>query len=70
MTFNSSLMAGFLGVIAMLLLSLQENLHLVLALLALSIGSAGMAIAYVTINAYVAQNSMTHPSLATDMQSL
>ncbi|KAK7311056.1 hypothetical protein RJT34_08940 [Clitoria ternatea] len=62
--------AGFLGVIAMLLLSLHENLHLVLALLALTAGSAGAAIADVTIDACVAQNSISHPLLATDMQSL
>ncbi|MED6142832.1 hypothetical protein PIB30_001032 [Stylosanthes scabra] len=62
--------AGFLGVIAMLLLSLHENLHLVLALLSLTAGSAGAAIADVTIDACVAQNSIAHPSLAADMQSL
>ncbi|XP_027332530.1 probable folate-biopterin transporter 2 [Abrus precatorius] len=62
--------AGFLAVIAMLLLSLHENMHLVLALLSLTAGSAGVAIADVTIDACVAQNSISHPSLATDMQSL
>lgn len=63
---------GFLGVIAMLLLSLHENLHLVLALLSLTAGSAGGG------NSRrdhwclcdVAQNSISHPSLAADMQSL
>jgi len=54
----------------MLLLSLHENLHLVLALLSLTAGSAGVAIADVTIDACVAQNSISHPSLAADMQSL
>ncbi|XP_057425531.1 probable folate-biopterin transporter 2 [Lotus japonicus] len=62
--------AGFVGVISMLLLSLHENLHLVLALLSLTAGSAGVAIADVTIDACVAQNSISHPSLAADMQSL
>ncbi|XP_062164798.1 probable folate-biopterin transporter 2 [Alnus glutinosa] len=62
--------AGFLGVISMLLLSLHEKLHLVLALLSLTAGSAGVAIADVTIDACVAQNSISHPSLAADMQSL
>ncbi|XP_061346898.1 probable folate-biopterin transporter 2 [Gastrolobium bilobum] len=62
--------SGFLVVIAMLLLSLHENLHLVLALLLLTAGSAGVAIADVTIDACVAQNSISHPSLAPDMQSL
>lgn len=54
----------------MLLLSFHENLHLVLAILALTAGSAGVAIADVTIDACVAQNSISHPSLASDMQSL
>ena len=54
----------------MLLLSLHEDLHLVLALLSLTAGSAGVAIADVTIDACVAQNSISHPSLAADMQSL
>ncbi|KAI5393720.1 probable folate-biopterin transporter 2 [Lathyrus oleraceus] len=62
--------AGLLGATAMLLLSFHENLHLVLALLALTAGSAGVAIADVTIDACVAQNSISHPSLAADMQSL
>ncbi|KAI4332862.1 hypothetical protein L6164_017738 [Bauhinia variegata] len=64
------ILAGSLGVIAMLLLSSHENLHLVLALLALTAGSAGVAVADVTIDACVAQNSISHPSLAADMQSL
>ncbi|EEF46859.1 transporter, putative [Ricinus communis] len=62
--------AGLVGVVSMLLLSLHENLHLVFALLSLTAGSAGVAIADVTIDACVAQNSNTHPSLAPDMQSL
>ncbi|XP_014502605.1 probable folate-biopterin transporter 2 [Vigna radiata var. radiata] len=62
--------AGIIGVVSMLLLSLHENLHLVLALLSLTAGSAGVAIADVTIDACVAQNSISHPSLAADMQSL
>lgn len=56
--------------ISMLLLSLHEKLHLVLALLSLTAGSAGVAIADVTIDACVAQNSISHPSLAADLQSL
>ncbi|KAF5456837.1 hypothetical protein F2P56_026273 [Juglans regia] len=64
------ILAGFLGVISMLLLALHEKLHLVLALLSLTAGSAGVAIADVTIDACVAQNSIKHPSLAADMQSL
>ncbi|KAL1290982.1 hypothetical protein HN51_059534 [Arachis hypogaea] len=62
--------AGFIGVISMVLLSLHENLHIMLAILALTASSTGVAIADVTIDACVAQNSITHPSLAADMQSL
>ncbi|KAK6137120.1 hypothetical protein DH2020_029129 [Rehmannia glutinosa] len=62
--------AGSLGVIAMLFLSLHKDLHIVLALLALTAASASVAIADVTVDACVAQNSGSHPSLAADMQSL
>lgn len=65
-----SRIAGFLGVISMLVLSLHKKLHLGFALLSLMAGSAGIAIADVTIDACVTQNSITHPSLASDMQSL
>lgn len=65
-----SLISGFLGVISMLSLALHKKMHLVLALLSLMTGSAGVAIADVTIDACVAQNSISHPSLAGDMQSL
>lgn len=63
-------LAGFLGVISMLVLSLQKKLHLAFALLSLMAGSAGIAIADVTIDACVTHNSINHPSLASDMQSL
>ncbi|KAG8381939.1 hypothetical protein BUALT_Bualt05G0024800 [Buddleja alternifolia] len=62
--------AGMLGVIAMLFLSLHKELHIVLALLSLTAASASVAIADVTVDACVAQNSGFHPSLAADMQSL
>nr|GLL32765.1 probable folate-biopterin transporter 2 [Ipomoea trifida] len=62
--------AGSLGIVAMLFLSLHKKLHIVLALLSLTAGSAGVAIADVTVDACVAQNSGAHPSLAADMQSL
>ncbi|RAL47951.1 hypothetical protein DM860_015738 [Cuscuta australis] len=62
--------AGALGIVSMLFLSLHKNLHIVSALLSLTAGSAGVAIADVTIDACVAQNSGAHPSLAPDMQSL
>ncbi|OAY52668.1 probable folate-biopterin transporter 3 isoform X2 [Manihot esculenta] len=62
--------AGFLSMIAMLVVSLQKNLHLAFAMLSLMAGSAGIAIADVTIDACVTQNSISHPSLAGDMQSL
>uniref|UniRef100_A0A2N9IW86 Folate-biopterin transporter 3 n=1 Tax=Fagus sylvatica TaxID=28930 RepID=A0A2N9IW86_FAGSY len=54
----------------MLVLSLQKKLHLAFALLSLMAGSAGIAIADVTIDACVTHNSINHPSLASDMQSL
>ena len=62
--------SGALGVISMLYLSMHEKLHLFLALLALTAGSAGNAIADVTVDACVAQNSGSHPLLAADMISL
>uniref|UniRef100_A0A5B6ZAX7 Putative folate-biopterin transporter 3 n=1 Tax=Davidia involucrata TaxID=16924 RepID=A0A5B6ZAX7_DAVIN len=62
--------AGFLGVISMLMLSLHEKLHLASALLSLMAGSAGVAIADVTIDACITEKSISHPSLAGDMQSL
>ncbi|KAH9760272.1 putative folate-biopterin transporter 2 [Citrus sinensis] len=64
------ILAGCLGVFSMLLLSMHEKLHLVFAVSALTASSAGIAIADVTIDACVAQNSICHPSLASDMQSL
>ncbi|OWM69895.1 probable folate-biopterin transporter 2 [Punica granatum] len=63
------ILAGSLGVLSMLLLS-HYKVHLVLALALLTAGSTGVAIADVTIDACVAQNSIAHPSLAADMQSL
>ncbi|KAL3835456.1 hypothetical protein ACJIZ3_010192 [Penstemon smallii] len=62
--------AGVLGAISMITLSLQNNLYLVFALLLLIGGSAGAAVADVTIDACVTENSISHPSLAGDMQSL
>ncbi|KAL8108812.1 putative folate-biopterin transporter 2 [Apium graveolens] len=62
--------AGIFGLISMLFLSLHKNLHIVFALLSLLVGSAGVAIADVTIDACVAQKSGSYPSRAADMQSL
>lgn len=62
--------AGVLGVLSTLILALNGSLHIVLALICLTAGSAGVAIADVTIDACVAQNSIVHPSLASDLQSL
>lgn len=64
------ILAGCLGVFSMLLLSMHKKLHLVFAVSALTASGAGIAIADVTIDACVAQNSICHPSLASDMQSL
>lgn len=52
------------------MLAVQKNLPLGYAMLALMAGSAGIAIADVTIDACVTENSISHPSLAGDMQSL
>lgn len=54
----------------MLMLSLHRGLGIMPALLALTAQSGGAAIADVTVDALVAQNSITHPPLASDMQSL
>nr|BAK05889.1 predicted protein [Hordeum vulgare subsp. vulgare] len=64
------LLAGVIGATSMLIISLQSNLGLIPAVLALTAQSAGAAIADVTLDALVAQNSITHPPLAADMQSL
>ncbi|PQQ21001.1 putative folate-biopterin transporter 2 [Prunus yedoensis var. nudiflora] len=62
--------AGSMGVISMLLLLFHEKLHLAFAILSLTGGGAGVAVADVTTDACVAQNSINHPSLASDVQSL
>ncbi|XP_071692706.1 probable folate-biopterin transporter 2 isoform X2 [Rutidosis leptorrhynchoides] len=62
--------AGIIGMLSMFFLSFNEKLHIVLALLALTFGSAGVAIADVTVDACVAQHSGINLSLAPDMQSL
>ncbi|WOL06445.1 putative folate-biopterin transporter 2 isoform X1 [Canna indica] len=64
------ILSGLLGIVSMLTLSLHSKLHVMFALLAMTAGSASVAIADVTIDARVAQNSINHPSLAADMQSL
>ncbi|XP_047338621.1 probable folate-biopterin transporter 2 [Impatiens glandulifera] len=62
--------SGALGIISMLFLSMQKRLHLVMALVSLTASSAGAAIADVTVDACVAQNSGALPLLAADLQSL
>nr|GMD05647.1 probable folate-biopterin transporter 3 [Ipomoea batatas] len=64
------IIAGFLGIISMVILSLKQDLHLAFALLCLITSSAGMAVADSTIDACVTENSISHPYLASDMQSL
>lgn len=64
------ILAGLLGVVSMLVISLHSKLLLALAVMSLTASSAGVAIADVTIDACVAQNSINAPSLAPDMQSL
>ncbi|XP_021758023.1 probable folate-biopterin transporter 2 [Chenopodium quinoa] len=62
--------AGILGIVPMLYLSLHQQMHIFFAVLSLTIGSTGAAIADVTVDACVAQNSNKHQHLAPDMQSL
>ncbi|KAM3246395.1 putative folate-biopterin transporter 2 [Capsicum annuum] len=64
------ILAGLLGAFAMLSLSLNHKLQLASALLCLTGASAAQAVADVTIDACVTENSISHPSLASDMQSL
>ncbi|GAB2276380.1 hypothetical protein Dimus_011108 [Dionaea muscipula] len=64
------ILAGLLGVAPMLFLSLHKRLHIILALLSLTAGSAAVAIADVTVDACVAENSNKHQPLAADVQSL
>ena len=63
-------LVGVLSMVSMMVLSLHKNLQLGLALSCLVAGSAGVAIADVTIDACVTQLSISHPTLAADMQSL
>lgn len=53
-----------------LLLSLKKKVDVMFALLSMTAVSAGAAIADVTIDACAAENSMSHLSLAADIQSL
>ncbi|CAO2815976.1 unnamed protein product [Amaranthus hypochondriacus] len=62
--------AGVLGIVPMLFLSFHKKMHIFFAVLSLTAGSAGAAIADVTVDACVAQNSNKHQHLAPDMQSL
>ncbi|XP_022731052.1 probable folate-biopterin transporter 2 isoform X2 [Durio zibethinus] len=64
------ILSGLLGIVSMLLISLNSKLHLVFALFALTAGNTAVAVADVTVDACVAQNSISHPSRAADMQSL
>ncbi|KAM3268917.1 putative folate-biopterin transporter 3 [Capsicum chacoense] len=64
------ILAGLLGAFAMLSLSLNHKLQLASALLCLTGASAAQAVADVTIDACMTENSISHPSLASDMQSL
>ncbi|XP_075081125.1 uncharacterized protein LOC107814439 isoform X2 [Nicotiana tabacum] len=60
----------FLGAFAMLSLSFGHNLQLASSLLWMIGGSVAQAITDVTIDACVTENSISHLSLASDMQSL
>ncbi|XP_071711060.1 probable folate-biopterin transporter 3 [Rutidosis leptorrhynchoides] len=62
--------AGLVGSIAMLVPAFSTNLSLVWAVSSFMTAGAGVAIADVTIDACVTENSINHPNLAGDMQSL
>ncbi|KVI06095.1 probable folate-biopterin transporter 3 isoform X1 [Cynara cardunculus var. scolymus] len=62
--------AGLVGSISMLVPAFSTDLSLVWAILSFMTASAGVAIADVTIDACVTENSISHPSLAGDLQSL
>ncbi|KAJ3699052.1 hypothetical protein LUZ61_002757 [Rhynchospora tenuis] len=64
------ILAGLIGLISMLTLSLHSKLPILFALLAMLGGSAGTAISDVTVDACVAENSIAHPLLVSDFQSL
>lgn len=64
------MISGILGATSMIILSLDKNLQLVLALVLLMATSTAVAVADVTIDACVTENSISHPSIAGDMQSL
>lgn len=64
------IISGLIGICALLFLSIHKTLHIFFAVLSLTISSAAVAITDVTVDACVAQNSNTHPSLASDMQTL
>ncbi|KAG0475777.1 hypothetical protein HPP92_015463 [Vanilla planifolia] len=64
------ILAGLVGAISMLFLWLQNKLCSGFALLLFTAASAGVAMADVTVDACVAQNSISHPALAAKMQSL
>lgn len=59
-----------MGVSSMLTLALRRTPAIMPALMAFTTQAAGAAIADVVVDAMVAQNSISHPPLAADMQSL
>lgn len=63
------LIAGLLGVLSMFVLS-TNRIHLVIAVALLTGGNASIAVADVTVDACVAENSISRPILAADMQAL
>ncbi|KAJ1700071.1 hypothetical protein LUZ63_008583 [Rhynchospora breviuscula] len=64
------ILAGAIGILSTLTLSLPSMLPITFAVVAMTLQSAGTAISDVTVDALVVQNSITHPSLSSDMQSL
>lgn len=64
------ILAGVMGIVSMLFLSLHKKLHIFLAVLSLTVRQTAVVIADVTIDACVAHNSRKHQLLAADMQTL
>lgn len=62
--------SGLVGSIAMLIPAFSTRLPHICAILSFMTAGAGVAIADVTIDACVTEHSISHPSLAGDMQSL
>lgn len=64
------ILAGFMGLISILILSLHSMMPIFITVLLLMVATGGVAIADVIMDACIAKNSIHFPQLASDMQSL